>query len=463
MAGYPDENSWWNTFRADVLALYSEAGRTFPPDFDWDVFKWWSRTGFSCAGMDAEAAKRKHLLECREALGLPMPEPTHPNPLVGGLRYGDRCYADANGPVLPVLCHAGDLIGQGLVFGLHHVTPALDMIAAAGYHGLRSWINVDAEPGNPFWGNKPAPRWNLLDNPTLFVDIVRAGAERGLVWHLASGGLKGLSNDRENQMFDFLGDAISQVGAEHFALIETCNEVRDTGDSDDIEPSELERLVQRVRAKHPQLLYSLSAYTGTEDREILTRYTPSWAQHYYLHGYRGGHAWDKIRHIFSNGYEGTPVRRLGWQGEPFGVGRLVSAQDNGHELDAGAMAMAGAMAAVARQAWTFMSGPGVILYDQPMDQMPGFREVPALVAQLPRDLMQFSTLGHGGESKRGTRIHVAAGDVRADYAIHSDGRYVEIVYGPTDQSHSLQKERETRDVRRLLECQWGRVETGYLA
>lgn len=393
----------------------------------------------------------------------PEPQAQHPNPIVGGLRYGVHCFADANGPVLPVMCHAGDLIGQSLVFGIDRVTSVLDAIADAGYHGMRSWINVDAAPDNRFWGHRPAPRWNLLDNKQRFLETLQAGADRNLVWHLASGGLDGLSNTRENEMFDFLAEAIGQIGPEHFALIEACNEVRDTGDPDDVEPAELERLIQRVRSRHPGLLYSLSSFTGTEDRDILTAFTPSWSKHYYLHGYRGGHVWDKVRHLFSIAYEGEVVRRLGWQGEPFGVGRIVSAQDNGHELDGGAMALGGAMSVMARQAWTFMSGPGVILFDEPLEQMPGFRETPALIHQLPRDLMQFSILGHGGETKRGQRIHAALDDVRADYAIHSDGRYVEIVYGPPNQTHALRKERETRDVTRLLDCQWGRVETGYLA
>lgn len=384
----------------------------------------------------------------------------HPDPLLG-LRYGDRCFADANGPRLPVLLHAGDLIGQALVLGLDRVLPVLDLAAEAGYHGLRSWFVLPAAPGNPFWGHRPAPRWNPLENPGQFIAILQAAADRKLTWHLSAGGLDSLSNGQEDALFDLLATAIDQVGPQYFALVEACNEVRDTGDADDTEPAELERLVNRVRARHPQLLYSLSAYTGTEDREVLRAFTPGWCGHYYLHGYRGGRAHDKIRHLYSIGGEAPVVRRLGWQGEPFGPGRLVSAMDGHGELDAGVMQLAACMAAVARQAWTFMSGPGVILFDEPLESMPGFRETPAAVRQLPQDLMRFDILGHGGDRFRGTRIHAAVDQWRADFAIDpGTGRYVEVVYGPPEQAARPRQERQTTDVRRIVDCAWGYVETG---
>jgi len=463
---YPDEPTWWNAFRDEVLAKYDEAKEPF----NMDGFRWWARTAYDiAAGLSPDSSKMKHLAELDEELGsTPTPIPgVHPFPLVGQLRYGNNCYQDDAGPVNPVMVHSGDLIGQGLVYGVARITPILDQFVAAGYHGVRSWINVDAKPDNPFWSTKPAPRWNLLDNKQLFVEILQEGAKRNLRWHLASGGLDGLSNERENEMFDFLAEAIGIVGPQYFALIETCNEVRDTGDPDDKEPSELERLIQRVRNHHPSLLYSLSAYTGTEDREILSSYTPSFGSHYYLHGYRGGHYWDKIRHIFSNGYEaltGDPkLKYLGWQGEPFGPGRLVSATDNKHELNKDVMVLAAAMSVMARNTWTYMSGPGVIAYDEPFASMAGFNETPIVIQSLPRDLMTFRTLSHSGENKRGTRIHVAEGEVRADYAIHDDGRYVEITYGPFEQNMNLRQERPTTSVVRVFDSPYGKIEIGRLA
>lgn len=396
-----------------------------------------------------------------DAVAHPPAQGPHPDPLVGPLRIEGRTFRDDSGPRLPVLCHAGDLIGQAMRFGLDRVTPALDAIASAGYHGLRSWINV--EP-HTWWADKPAPHWNILDDRAAVRDVLLAGAERGLRWHLASGGLANLGHARQREMFDVLADVIGEVGPESIALVEGCNEARDTTDRGDEEPAHLASLVARVHTRFPAILTALTAYTGTEDREIVSRYTPTAQAFTYIHGYRGGRASDKIRHLFSWTYEDA-LRPLAWQGEPFGPGRLVSAMDGAGELDAGVMGLAACVAAMSRQVWTFMSGPGVILGDEPLDQMPGFATTPGLVRQLPQDLMTWPVLGHAGESKRGQRIHAARGDVRADYALAADGKFVEITYGPPEQVDDgpLAQERATRDVQRIHECPWGHVEVGRLA
>ena len=246
-------------------------------------------------------------------------------------------------------------------------------------------------------------------------------------------------------------------------MIEGANESRDTTDEN---PASLEALVQRVRSRHPGILYSLTAYTGHEDREIDRQWTPSWQGFVMRHCYRGGHFHDKVRHIFSGAYEGVPVRRKHWRGEPFGTGPGVSAQENGHELTAETMPMAGAMAAMTRCAWTFMSTPGVIYMRERLEDQPGIRETPLLLRVVPRDVGTFRTLGHSGPSKKGLRIHAVrpdAPDVRADYAIADDGRYVEIIYGPPEQRKDLPQERVTWDRVVLHDCSWGRVETGRLS
>jgi hypothetical protein len=395
----------------------------------------------------------------------PPPAPTHPDPLVGRLRIEGGAYVDDTGPRLPVFLHMGDLIGQGLAFGVDHIVPALDFAAAHGYHGLRSWFHLFTDGGG-WWANKPVSKWDPRQDPQRFREILAAGAARGLKWHLASGGIGGVGNTDENAIFDCLADAMADVGPAHFALIEAVNEVRDTGDRDDQEPAELARLIQRVRDRHPETLYALSAYTGHEDRDLLRAWTARWMEFYLVHGERGGRAHDKIRHIFSLGYDGEhpTVRRLGWQGEPWGVGRLVSAQAGHDELDAHVMQAGGVMAAMARQVWTVMSGPGVIYGDQPLEQMPGLREVPSVVRRLPQDLMRFNVLSHAGENKRGQRIHAAHDDVRADYAIdHGTGRYVEMIYGPPEQRHDLRQERNTRYDSIVLDGPWARVTAGQLA
>ena len=469
----PELDAVAETF-ADLLTKLYASDKNFAPG-PVDALGWvrWSSDYriARAAGLSHKSAWSKVEREILSIWGT-LPIGPHPDPIVGQLGIGDSQWRDANGPRIPVFCHAGDLIGQALVFGLDRVLPVLDQIAAVGYHGLRSWINVEAPDGSPaarFWSSKPAPRWSIDGRTAGAVEIFRAGAERGLKWHVSSGGFEGLSRTKQRRLFSALADCIDAVGAEHFALVGAVNEGRDTTNGNDAEPDHLASLVKIVSDRHPSILTKLTAYTGTEDRVVIERYTPASQRFTYIHGYRGGRANDKIRHIFSWTYEDA-LRNVGWQGEPFGVGRLVSAIDGSNELDAGVMQLAAAMAAISRQVWTFMSGPGVILFDEPFDSMPGFSETPAFLKRLPQDVASWPIHGHSGKSQRGRRIHTAdeeyEGNWRADYSIAVDGRFVEVSYGPREDRNGYlgrrQQERGTRDVVRLVDCAWGWVETGRL-
>jgi hypothetical protein len=384
----------------------------------------------------------------------------HPDPIVGQLRYGHKCFADDTGPRNVCGIHLGDLIGQGLKFGLPHVAPALDKAAEAGYHFVRSWFNV---PEHHWWNNKPAKNWDPRENRQLFREILAYGSKLGLTWHLASGGLSGMGDQDENEIFDEVGNAIGDVGPESIALFEACNEIGGTGDDNDKNPRELARLIQRVKYRYPQMLYSLSAAAGAnEDRPAIEEYTLSWMQHYYYHTLRDGHIWDKLRHIYSMGYWGEhpAVRWLGWSGEPWGNGNMVSVTSHKEELNAGAMAMGAAMAAMARQAWAHMGGSSVILYDDPIEKE-GFWETPEVVRRLPKDLSQFQTLSHSGSSQHFQRVWEARGNVRGDYAIHSDGRMVGVVYGPpNERPNDIRKVRHIHDEQNVLETEFGKVVVG---
>ena len=224
------------------------------------------------------------------------------------------------------------------------------------------------------------------------------------------------------------------MGADRFALIEGCNEVRDTGGQRNQDPAALEKLVKRTRDRHPQPLYALSAFTGHEDRDVLKAWTPGWMQFYLVHGWRGGRTPDKVRHIFSLGYDGEAptVRRLGWQGEPTGPGKFVSATEAQGELDDEALALMAAMAAVCRQAWVYMSSPGVIYRPdvEPFTAMPGFAAAPRLIRQLPQDVMTYTKIAHGGNTWSQLRPLEAQDEVRCDYAMDNSGKFVAVVYGP---------------------------------
>jgi hypothetical protein len=87
------------------------------------------------------------------------------------------------------------------------------------------------------------------------------------------------------------------------------------------------------------------------------------------------------------------------------------------------------MSLMSRQAWCFMSGAGV-LFDYPIDSEPGFWEVPRVRAALPRDVMGFSRLIHGGDRWANDRVFAPSGETRCDHALSDDGRFVAVIYGP---------------------------------
>ncbi len=366
----------------------------------------------------------------------PSEAPIDPRPLtpalVGRLRIDGGAFVDDTGPVLPVGCHLGD----GFSHYVRHpedIRLGLARIARAGYGFVRTWFVLGRPDGSPndYWAGREVGPWPMprlmpaQDYWDRLAAYVGDATDVGLKVHLAAGELV-VSDELRRELFDGLAALMTHVGPDAFALVEGLNEARDTGEPD---PSAVEALVERVRSVHPDNLYALSAYTGHEQRDVLEAWTPSWMDHYLVHGFRGDHVWDKTRHIFSLGYE-NPVRRLGWQGEPAGPGRRVSATDNQPELDDEGLGLMAVTALMARQAWCYMSGPGVVWDSEPIGEMPGFTSVPRLARMLPRRLMRYEQLLHGGDRWAGQRVLAAAGELRCDHAIDRDGAFVVVIYGP---------------------------------
>jgi hypothetical protein len=403
--------------------------------------------------------------------GEPEPPPgVHPDPFVGQPRIVGGVFVDASGPRNPWGVHAGDLIGQGLILGVPHLRNVFSRIAPHGPMFARSWFQLHIPHGT--WIPGPTEHgWNPLDDRLRFFECLDVGREFGIRWNLSGGGLAGVNNSTENELFDLVADAMDQIGPEHFFQIAALNEARDTGDEDDKDPVELIRLIDRVRHRHPHTLYATTAWTGIEDAATTARFTPRWAAHSIVNGYRGGHWWDKWRHVFSWMREGGAGRRLAGQDEPFGVerqgadGATVSAQANGRELERpGVMPGAGCVSLASRQYWTYMSGLGVVYAEPGFESLPGFTETGPVLRQLPRDLSAFTILSHGHPS-RPERIYTVrpdAPDVRSDYAIAEDGRFVEWTYGPDNQNHDLPQHRSIADRQVVLEAPGLRVQTGKL-
>ncbi|MGE0447755.1 MAG: hypothetical protein AB7P99_21200, partial [Vicinamibacterales bacterium] len=214
-------------------------------------------------------------LDCRP----PAPSiPPHPAPIVGQFGTdGDRCFRDDTGCRVVAVYHAGDMFALFAAGHVAEVREDLAAVAAAGYQIVRSWValNDGGDPRNVWAGPRylgVGPRLTP-DYQAKLVAFARLLDEYGLKWHMAAGGLDAMTTAVEEAMFRTWADAMAEAGPDKWALVEACNECRDTSDRNgDNTPAHLERLISIVRARHPQVLYTLTAYTGTEDPRELGPY-----------------------------------------------------------------------------------------------------------------------------------------------------------------------------------------------
>jgi hypothetical protein len=349
------------------------------------------------------------------------PPPVTPSRLVGPLRLdGERTFRDDIGSVLPVLCHAGDLLSRWTRDPAGARALMAD-IAAAGYDGVRTWTVLHGD----YWRGREVGPMHQADYWSQVLSFAAALRTSGLRWLVSQGDLM-RAVPRQVDRREFMAALARSLDDELVLGVDAGNEAWQNGEAD---PARLREVVEAFRAVRPCAVWSLTSPAG-EERDELDPYAGSV---YDVHGYRGGRSWDKIRHIFSLAYEVQPQRRLGLQSEPFGFGGRVSVTDHKHELTSDVMTLACAVSLMCRQAWVWFSGPGVMSDEaERMQDMPGFRASPAVRDWLPRDLMTFTSLVHGGASQRGRRVFAVPGvdETRADHAFADDGRFVAALYGP---------------------------------
>lgn len=115
-----------------------------------------------------------------------------------------------------------------------------------------------------------------------------------------------------------------------------------------------------------------------------------------------------------------------WLTEPIGAGAGVSV---GRIEDVEYLCALALVSAISGSAWTFMSGHGVF-WDGPIEQEPGFREVPLALALLPTDVQHFDVVMHSGNRAGNPRFLEADDRVesRCDYALNDDGRFAGLCY-----------------------------------
>jgi hypothetical protein len=367
----------------------------------------------------------------QEQQGAAMAAP--PDALVGRLRIEGGMFRDDRGPVLPLYAHAGDL------FSLFTRDPArataeLDAVARAGYHGVRTWsalgctatapCGVATEGGPPaFWRGRevgPGLTPDYYAHVERFFEALRARKLR-VVW--SQGDVQVIA-DRRDFMTRIAG-LDSKLGV--IDWIDCGNEAWQTGEPD---PAKLAECVGHYAAAGGRALKTLTAAPSEEVHDI-DRYSIDPADAFNTHSYRGGHAWDKRRHISSltRSDRANPRRRLGINSEPPGSGTLVSAIENRHELDEEAVALLAVASLIARQAFVWFSGEGVQI-ESGLASEAGFHSVPGAVALLPRDVMGYETRHHSGDTSRAIRVLEAQGEVRIDGALAVDGRFAYTIDGP---------------------------------
>lgn len=377
------------------------------------------------------------LVEWYPGVTNPYPKPdfpsAHPNPLIGLLEVGrDGFFTKANGPVYPLGVHFGD--GFLCQTEGRDIEPQLASFREVGAHFTRQWMTLQYyKQGNfsDFWGNrgcspKVTPNYwgELARNIEMHIDYE-------LKLHLSMGDLNNVPTNEVNALYDGLADLIAKYGAEHFIFPGEVNEALATF-SNPPSGETLANYVNRIRVRHPQILYAVTGGGGYVPPNILKEYTPSFMNAYYKHGYRDGHYWDKLRHYFSDGYEyyGKLLREYGADHEPMGFGKYVSATENREEINDSLMGLVAVAACIAKQSFVYFCSAGIKWEDQDFNAMAGYATVFKLVNMLPA--ITQGTLHHSGDRWSNLSVFRAVNEFRVDGIIDGAGNFNYVAYGPGD-------------------------------
>jgi hypothetical protein len=350
--------------------------------------------------------------------------------IVGPLQCFDGSWRDGQGQAVnPCGVHAGDLFicyTEG-----RDTATQLREFASMGYQWVRFWAPLMwFKQAGGIWNNRGVSPDVTPDYYGQLRGFIRQIIDAGLLVHLSIGDLNNVSQGARDDLYDQYAEIVAEFGVQHFYCPGEVNEARDVyiGAS----AGDVEHLVQKIRSRNGSDLYTLSGYTGDTTIEIVQEWTPEWAPYYYFHGYRAGHWYDKVRHLFSDGYEYySQVRPYGYTGEDVGPGKNVSVTENQHELDQRVMLLLSAAAMTSRIAYCYFSSPGVV-WDEPFTNMPGYAAMPQFLSLLPADVQTYETQHHGGDTWAHLRVLAADGETRCDGRTAADGRFVCLIYGPEE-------------------------------
>lgn len=414
--------------------------------------------GLWTEGFGAGAPPRERLLLCkhevfRRIYNVKFP-PAAPVPIdgtmKGRLRYQvGGIWQDDQGPIVPLFCHYMQAFSDFLR-DPGKVDRQLNVIRDAGYHGIRfldvlgyyggAWNNREVTPvaftskegkhvpATPdYWGKK-----------SQFLELV---ASKGLKVMDDRGDQNAWSDSQKREHMRENG-RFYKDRQEILAGVWVSNESWQNGVPTPEEASQLlDQFGEGAGGWYPDTrglswgARDWNAPGAGELPEDLIHWSKNPATVGTMHGNRVPNE-HIIAHYLGYGWYDDTLRNRGkrtWNTEPVGGGDGVTV---GQENRPGILCGIAWNSMITGQAWTHMSGNGAI-GTGPIEDHPGFYEVPRLLKWLPRDVHTFDMFGHAGTRFRGLRILAQVGTPndrqRADFALNSrDGRFCMTVYNDNE-------------------------------
>jgi len=346
----------------------------------------------------------------------------------GQLRVTEAGWADDSGPVLPIGLHVGDLFS---VF-VRDPDKAEHIVATAqqaGYPFIHFWMNLGTL-GDYWSGRECGPGYTSDFWPKL-----------GLLGDMLDQyGMKGGYNLGDYKLWSGTHkDFFRQLG-QHLHGRQNCtaayvfggNEAWQTGADSKEEISDALNCFKEECNTVPVT----TTAPPSEHADDIANWCAG--DFYGIHGYRAGEDHDRIRHIFSVGWEGNPPVEYGVQDEPTGPGDEVSVKSShcyeGRDVDSNHICALAVQSLLCNQGYNYFCGAGV-KSDTPIESYPGFYEVARSKQIVPPDIMGWPKPFHFGNSQPDRVFSPCAEDtLRFDHRISHDGRIFGIFYG--DQGHT---------------------------
>lgn len=460
---YPDEPTWWTWYQNEVASRYHLAGLPFPDNAA--AFIWFSRCGYDIgAGMEKDAAARKHLKGLEQALGLnPNPEPIpgeHIDPLVGAVHLidsGRGGVADNNGPRVLFGVHAGDLLSRWFNGDKDFVKRQLAYFASKGVHFIRVWTYLW---GN-WWATAPRPgevhpgRQGYWDAVREFARLLR---QYKIQWLVSQGDLFREPSNldyKQNFMYELATILAEEGGLELVIGVDAGNENASAGDPS---PETMARVLDPFLA----ILRPAFISTTSSDENDLNRYVSRVCTVCDSHAGRWPFKMAMDR-LWTAGYWDGKVLPYLMSSEPMGVGCQEYTGDErvGHHIsatarpsdwdDVEAMGVVAAAHYVSRQAYVYMSSPGVIS-DEDFSNYLALDFAGWLARRLPKNIQSWEVF-HGGENRPfSPRRILAVPDDNAARAEHAtNGTDYSVLYHGEAKTHTSRVINSFRGVRINLE------------